>query len=162
LSKRIPHTESLITHVTKRLEQLVSSIPEDFSQTIFTPQPLSIVTLPQDSTIQFPKADKLDNISSLTTAKTKLITKSPTISKHIRPEIKPKPFSTVVELLEEINIQDIAIETESSIPKEKLGVSLVETNLLASPKSHYPSSQLNPVILEGSNSSNWSEKTSHL
>ncbi|CAG8760309.1 8879_t:CDS:2, partial [Dentiscutata erythropus] len=68
---------------------------------------------------------------------------------------KPKPFSTVVDLLEEIDIQDTAIETESSIPKEKPEVSLVETNLLAPPKSHYPSSQPNSVIAEGSSSSTW-------
>ncbi|CAG8725383.1 21984_t:CDS:2, partial [Dentiscutata erythropus] len=162
LSKKISPTESLITYVTKRLEQLASSTPEDFSQTIFTPQPLSVVTSPQDSTTQSPKADEPDKISSPATAKAKSTTKSPTIPKHTRPGTKSKPFSTVVDLLEEIDIQDTAIETESSTSKEKSEVSSVETNLLAPPKSHYPSSQPNPVIAEGSSSSTWSEKTSHL
>jgi len=164
LSKKPPPVESLITHVSKRLEQISSDTPEDFSQTVYTPQPLSVVTSPQDTTVPSPKTDEPDNTSilsptvkisietppviSTSIAKTKPSSSSKITStqKKTRSEVKSPPFSATLDILQD------AYEPKSP----------TETNSLYPPSSYYPSSQFRPTQSEGSSSSSWTEKTSTL
>jgi len=170
LSKKPQPTESLITYVTKRLEQISSDTPEDFSQTVYTPLPLSVVTSPQDTTIQSPKADEPDNIevtSTTTTTSTEtppaistsvVKTKSSTSSKstsnprNTKSEVEPPPFSATLDLL-----QNIYKPTKTSEPAKT-----PETSTLYPPKTYYPSSQSKPSQSERSSSSSWADTTSVL